>query len=211
MAIARGACWSGFRWPSPWVSGGVAAKFGLEDGDPGAGALSPNAGADGASEVDFTLFFSELTRVARGGEPEAFYGLKDAGEAAVWLASWRELKHSDAALEGMRRVNPVDPAQSSGGTAIRAGYAGDFSPFHQLVEALAEPYRDALNGPSIGGGSSEERVTATFPGRSRGRTAGVGWPRAERRSLSLLLLADSEKRSGVSRGAVSVARSLVAR
>ncbi len=102
-----------------------------------------------AQEVDFTLFFRRLTRVAGGEDPEALFAMFSPGEEpfAAWFAKWRSAAASAQnpapRLSDMRAANPVlIPRNHRVEQAIQRGYAGDFAPFHRLVDALAAPYAD---------------------------------------------------------------------
>lgn len=99
------------------------------------------------NHVDFTRFFSHLTRIASGGEETAFLALfqnKTAG--AEWLTKWRTLFEGSAfsqtdMLEKMRLANPIFiPRNHLVEQAIQAGLQDDFAPFHQLVEVLSRPF-----------------------------------------------------------------------
>ncbi len=118
-------------------------------------------------EVDFTLFFRQLTRFADGGDPAEFTALwKDESAALDWLQDWRELAQPEAQLAAMQSNNPIRiPRNHQVERAIQAGYVGDFEAFHRLVDALAEPYTESseyadLEAPA----TPEERVTETFCG-----------------------------------------------
>jgi len=95
------------------------------------------------NEVDFTLFFRQLTRVAGGAEEDELRGLFATGEECdAWLTTWRARLSADA-LVGMRRANPVFiPRNHRVEEAIQAANAGDYVPFHRLVEVLQRPYEE---------------------------------------------------------------------
>jgi len=118
-------------------------------------------------EVDFTLFFRRLTQVADGEDPAAFVELwHDESEARSWLEDWTKLAKPEGEISKMQKANPIlIPRNHQVERAIQAGYEGDFSPFHRLVDALAEPYMERseysdLEAPA----RPEERVTETFCG-----------------------------------------------
>jgi uncharacterized protein YdiU (UPF0061 family) len=118
-------------------------------------------------DVDFTLFFRQLTRVATGEDSAELIGLwNDDSEALDWLRDWRELAQPDARLASMQSANPVRiPRNHQVERAIQAGYAGDFAPFHRLVGALAEPYAENSDYEDFEAPATpEERVTETFCG-----------------------------------------------
>jgi uncharacterized protein YdiU (UPF0061 family) len=100
-------------------------------------------------EVDFTLFFRQLTRVAGGAPEDELRRLfSEPRIADAWLARWRQ----QLAAEGgdqvvraatMRRHNPVFiPRNHRIEQAIQAALGDDFAPFHRLVDVLARPFDD---------------------------------------------------------------------
>lgn len=121
----------------------------------------------GPQNVDFTLFFRHLTRVAAGEDPAELLALWDTeSNARAWLDDWRALADPATRLADMRAANPIlMPRNHRVEQAIQAGYAGDFTPFHQLVEALAKPYDDRPEFSDLEAAAKpEERVTETFCG-----------------------------------------------
>ena len=66
----------------------------------------------------------------------------------------------------MKASNPIRiPRNHRVEQAIQAGYAGDFAPFHRLVDALADPFtEDADFAEFEAAAKPEERVTETFCG-----------------------------------------------
>ncbi|MDA1185878.1 MAG: YdiU family protein [Acidobacteria bacterium] len=97
-----------------------------------------------AEEADFTLFFRQLTRVAAGEASETIATMCRSSEAFnTWFAAWRHAADPAAHLADMRAANPIlIPRNHRVEHAIQRGYAGDFAPFHRLVEALAAPYAE---------------------------------------------------------------------
>ena len=95
-------------------------------------------------EVDFTLFFRQLTRVAGGGDSHALAAMFSNGELfEPWFARWRGAANPARHLAGMRAANPVlIPRNHRVEQAIQSAYRGDFAPFHRLVDALAAPYAE---------------------------------------------------------------------
>ncbi|MDQ0423546.1 uncharacterized protein YdiU (UPF0061 family) [Peteryoungia aggregata LMG 23059] len=122
-------------------------------------------------EADFTLTFRTLSKVAGGAAMETLtdlfttpLGLSD------WLVRWRA-RIEDARTEAQRQaameaVNPaLIPRNHRIEEAIAAAIYNDFSFFHRLVEALANPYAEDpetadLRVPP----TPDERVTRTFCG-----------------------------------------------
>ena len=112
-----------------------------------------------AQKVDFTCFFSELTRVAggviRAGKPvshelpDTFRKLfADPSAAESWFDGWKTVFASESSpaarrLATMQRVNPVlIPRNHRVEEAIRGAMAGSYAEFHRLVDALKSPYRE---------------------------------------------------------------------
>ena len=99
-----------------------------------------------SQEVDFTLFFRRLTRVAGGDDRQALAAMFASAEPfETWFAEWsREAKPADL-LEEMRAANPVRiPRNHRVDQAIQSAYRGDFTQFHRLVDALAAPYAEQI-------------------------------------------------------------------
>jgi len=99
------------------------------------------------SSVDFTLFFRQLTRIASGEDKAEFVSLFDDREAASsWLLEWRSHVENDGVpneerAASMRQLNPIFiPRNHMIENVIKHGEEGDFKPFHQMVELLANPY-----------------------------------------------------------------------
>ena len=121
------------------------AKFGLPREAP---VELINACLDllGTQAVDFTLFFRQLTRVAGGEDSQTLTAMFGGSEPfKTWFAKW--LREADPAkhLADMRAANPIlIPRNHRVEEAIKSAYAGDFSQFHRLVDALAAPYTDQV-------------------------------------------------------------------
>lgn len=123
-----------------------SAKLGLaEDADNEAfihDTLSVMAG----SEVDFTLFFRHLTRLASGeGDSASVVQLfRDREQAEGWLVGWQQQRSAtDKAIRGMRHSNPIYiPRNHRVEQAIVAAYAGNFAQFHALLDILSHPFEE---------------------------------------------------------------------
>jgi serine/tyrosine/threonine adenylyltransferase len=147
---------------------GFRAKLGLPElENQGAAFIKSTLSALAEQEVDFTLFFRHLTRVAAGEDAAALIDLfKEPARAKSWLADWRSVSAPAESLSAMRSANPIlIPRNHHVEAAIQHGYQGDFAPFHRLVDALADPYVERaeysdLEKPP----TAEERVTQTFCG-----------------------------------------------
>jgi len=130
------------RFSSQYI-GRFRAKLGLSSESPISivqGCLDLLA----AQKIDFTLFFRHLTRAADGESAEEVTGLFSDKEAFnVWFSIWRKALEADRGPERMRSANPIlIPRNHRVEQAIQASYAGDFDPFHRLVDALKAPYTE---------------------------------------------------------------------
>jgi serine/tyrosine/threonine adenylyltransferase len=132
----------GFRvhYEAAW-SAGMRAKLGLPDevDEAIAGPLADELLAMlQQNHVDYTSFFRDLGRAARG-DAEPVRGLfLDLAAFDGWLTRWRALG-SDAAV--MNRVNPVYiPRNHLVEEALVAATAGDLAPLHRLLTAVTAPY-----------------------------------------------------------------------
>jgi uncharacterized protein YdiU (UPF0061 family) len=97
-----------------------------------------------AQEIDFTLFFRHLTRVAGGENSKTLAAMFSNSEPfGKWFAKWRSEANPAKHLVEMRAANPIFiPRNHRIERAIQSAYSGDFVPFHRLVDALAAPYVD---------------------------------------------------------------------
>ncbi|WP_331272050.1 protein adenylyltransferase SelO [Motilibacter aurantiacus] len=123
-----------------WLNG-MRAKLGLPAGlDDAVAAPLVNDLLEllQAARADFTSFFRDLARAARGqAEPVRGWFLDLAGIDS-WLERWRALE-PDA--DAMDRVNPVYiPRNERVEEALAAATAGDLAPLDQLLQVLARPY-----------------------------------------------------------------------
>ena len=100
----------------------------------------------GTQAVDFTLFFRQLTRVAGGEDSQALAAMFCSSDPfEKWFAKWRCEADTATHLTDMRAANPIlIPRNHRVEQAIQSAYAGDFSQFHRLVDALASPYADQV-------------------------------------------------------------------
>ncbi|MEM9158975.1 MAG: protein adenylyltransferase SelO family protein, partial [Verrucomicrobiota bacterium] len=118
-------------------------------------------------EVDFTLFFRHLTRIASGDTSEALEELfKDKSDLQDWLGKWRSQADSVNRLLEMRQANPIlIPRNHRIEQAIQAAYRNDYGPFNRLVEALANPYSENPDYADLElAPKPRERVNETFCG-----------------------------------------------
>jgi protein adenylyltransferase len=100
----------------------------------------------GAQEVDFTLFFRHLTRVAGGEDPKALTAMFSSSEPfRNWFTKWRSEASPAKHLADMRAANPILISRNHRvEQAIQSAYGGDFATFHRLIDALATPYADQV-------------------------------------------------------------------
>ena len=121
------------------------AKFGLP---PEAPVELINAGLDllGSHDVDFTLFFRQLTRVAGGEDAHGLTAMfSNSQPFKDWFTTWRRQADPTTHLADMRASNPVlIPRNHRIEQAIQSAYGGDFAPFHRLVDAFAAPYAEQV-------------------------------------------------------------------
>jgi uncharacterized protein YdiU (UPF0061 family) len=67
----------------------------------------------------------------------------DKNAFEMWFANWQNATAEQPDLEVMRAANPVLIARNHRiEQAIQASYSGDFTPFHRLVDALAQPFAE---------------------------------------------------------------------
>jgi len=95
-------------------------------------------------QVDFTDFFRKLTQVANGANKTDLSKLfTDSESFEIWFSEWENATTQSLNLEGMQNSNPIRiPRNHRVEQAIQAAYKNDFTPFHLLVDALANPYSE---------------------------------------------------------------------
>ena len=121
----------------------------------------------GAQEVDFTLFFRQLTRVAGGEDSEPLAAMFPSSEPfEEWFARWRGEAVPAKHLADMRAANPIlIPRNHRVEQAIQHAYRGDYAPFHRLVDALSMPYAEQVENADLETPPRpEEIVRETFCG-----------------------------------------------
>jgi uncharacterized protein YdiU (UPF0061 family) len=136
------------RYPERFRSQYVArfrAKFGLPSEAPVA-LIQEGLDLLGAQQVDFTLFFRHLTRVAEGEDSTTLAAMfSGSGRFSQWFEKWGGETDFAMRRADMRAANPIlIPRNHRVEQAIQSAYGGDFAPFHRLVDALAEPYADQV-------------------------------------------------------------------
>ncbi|HSU48192.1 MAG TPA: YdiU family protein [Arthrobacter sp.] len=136
----------GFRgqYSNAWTSG-MKAKLGLAGGhgndDAAASGLVDDAIAilkDGP--VDYTLFFRNLGKAARGDVRPVRGMVLDLAAFDAWAGRWQGME-PDADL--MDRVNPAYiPRNHLVEEALSAATDGNLAPFEQLLEAVGSPFTE---------------------------------------------------------------------
>jgi uncharacterized protein YdiU (UPF0061 family) len=94
-----------------------------------------------AQEIDFTLFFRQLTCVAGGEDSKTLAVMFSRSEPfGKWFAKWRSEANPVKHLGDMRAANPIlIPRNHRVEQAIQRAYADDFTLFHRLVDAFGTP------------------------------------------------------------------------
>ena len=134
----------GFRgqYSKAWTRG-MTAKLGLDSADENgvAGALVDDVLdilKDGP--VDYTLFFRNLGKAARGDRRPVRGMVPDLAALDSWLVRWHELK---PAAELMDSVNPAYiPRNHLVEEALSAATGGDRGPLQQLLAAVSDPFNE---------------------------------------------------------------------
>lgn len=125
------------------------------------------------SHADFTLTFRRLTLAAEGpGEESRLRELfAESPDIAGWLQDWRALMTRDSApldqrVAGMRSANPVViPRNHRVQAALDAAEAGDYDPFHALLDVVQRPTDpDLETSMYVQPPAPSERVLQTFCG-----------------------------------------------
>jgi uncharacterized protein YdiU (UPF0061 family) len=120
-------------------------------------------------DIDFTVFFDCLTRVA-GGEAETLVLelFPNQPVGAAWLEQWHALRSKGAAAQAtMRRANPAVIARNHRvEEAIDAAlYDQDFEPFRRLCRVLVNPFKISVEDRELQTPPRpDERVKRTFCG-----------------------------------------------
>ncbi len=123
-------------------------------------------------QLDFTLFFRELTRYAAGDSDNKLKLLiGHSGQANSWLESWETITDYDHGikeerLQQMHEHNPVFiPRNHRIEVAIEQAESGKFELFHTLTEVLSSPYENQSDFMEYEQPPTpQEEVRATFCG-----------------------------------------------
>lgn len=119
---------------------GLRAKLGLSGADPDTTAplLDELPKLLGDNHIDYTTFFRDLGRAARGDTEPARGAFADLAGFDAWLGRWRALGPDGDAMD---RVNPVYiPRNHLVEEALSAAAAGDLTPFGRLLDAVTGPF-----------------------------------------------------------------------
>ncbi|WP_298912440.1 protein adenylyltransferase SelO [uncultured Roseobacter sp.] len=136
------------------------AKIGLKEPEPeDMGLLEDLLALMQKDGADFTNTFDAL---ARGNARDQFVD-RDAFDA--WHLRWRaRLKDATEAEKTMRAASPrIIPRNHRIEEMIAAAVAGDYAPFHRLLQAVSDPY-DTTDTELMRAPSKAQRVAATFCG-----------------------------------------------
>lgn len=95
-------------------------------------------------QVDFTLFFRNLTKTAASKSPETLTGLfSDRDTFLTWFNQWQNTAEPQKGLAAMQTANPVlIPRNHQVEQAIQGAYAGNYTQFHRLTKALEKPFEE---------------------------------------------------------------------
>lgn len=125
----------GPQFEAAW-SAGMRAKLGLSadvDDEAARAVIDDMLGLLQQNRTDYTSFFRDLGRTARGEAPIA-------GGFDQWLERWRALHPDTAAMD---RINPIYiPRNHLVEEALSAATDGDLAPIQQLMQALTAPYEE---------------------------------------------------------------------
>ena len=99
------------------------------------------------AKADFTRTFRHLTLAAKSKDDSSFLTLfGDDTKINTWMSQWKQrvgMEDSKASVNCMQQSNPIlIPRNHRIEQAIQAAYRNDFGPFHELHNALKEPYSD---------------------------------------------------------------------
>lgn len=127
-----------------------ARKLGIDDASPKlSGFIRETFQTMAEGSVDFTQFFTALTRYASGASDEKVLSQFSNG-GPKWLEEWRTMTGfdgdlSDERVDMMKASNPVIiPRNHYIEATIEAAYRGDYEPFHTFMEAIRAPYESRL-------------------------------------------------------------------
>lgn len=123
-----------------------SAKLGLAEDQSNEAFIKQTLSALADNEVDFTLFFRQLTRIAEGAEESALLTLFASAEAGgQWLKLWWQRLAArpdrEESVKLMKQSNPIYiPRNHRVEQVIEQANCGNFAPFHELVDLLSRPF-----------------------------------------------------------------------
>lgn len=137
----------GFRrqYSAAWSSGmkaklGLAAAGGEEAGDAASALVDDVIALLKDGPVDYTLFFRNLGKAARGNLRPVRGMVLDLAAFDSWIRRWQA---QDPDAELMDSVNPAYiPRNHLVEEALSAGTAGDIAPLQRLLEAVTDPFTE---------------------------------------------------------------------
>lgn len=142
------------------------AKFALKDEAP-IEFIQSSLSTLADQQVDYTLFFRTLTRLANKDiNPEELEKLfADPTVCKTWLNDWHTQLDQEK-ISAMRHTNPVlIPRNHQVEAAIQQAYKGDYTLFHRLNNAWKTPFLEVpMNQDLELAPLPHERVTQTFCG-----------------------------------------------
>ncbi|MFT6052359.1 MAG: hypothetical protein ACI9B9_002008 [Halioglobus sp.] len=150
--------------------GAMCQKLGMEPDAAGAPEFVASTLSNmEEQDIDFTLFFDNLTEVAAGSEDDRLLTLfSDSQSATDWLEKWRSLTPSGLNVAGsMRTFNPAVIARNHRveEAILAATNEGDFELFRRLCRVLAKPFELSVEDSDLAVAPLRaERVTQTFCG-----------------------------------------------
>ena len=130
-------------------------------------------------KVDYTLFFHHLTSYAgaqKAGNEESQASVEsknnlealfeDKAHLSAWLKMWQQIADPTSCLAAMEQSNPtITPRNHQIEAVIQAAINGDYTPFHQLHQALSTPYQhNPANNHLAQPPQPHQIVTETFCG-----------------------------------------------
>ncbi len=131
---------------TPAYLGAFEQKFGLAPStevDGHQAFIKKSLGLMASQGVDFTLFFRRLTSLASHEDKNCGELFSDPSAFSDWLETWRTMPKSADYKSTMKAVNPIRiPRNHRIEQVIQAAYQGDYAPFEELNQALAQPFEE---------------------------------------------------------------------
>ena len=144
------------QYSAAW-SAGMKAKLGLHnnsDDDAASTLVDELLPLLQESPVDYTSFFRNLAKAARGHAESARRMVLDLAAFDAWTERWLALK-PDA--DAMDRVNPAYiPRNHLVEEALAAATEGDLDPLKRLLDAVAAPYDERTGLEQYAAGAPED-------------------------------------------------------